>query len=158
VAAESRRKAQSVRLGFGGNCTSSSSSDDGENGEESSVSTSDEEYLKIIAGDDEEDDVILASQQNEEARATVQKLLNAYAHADVDRSGGLSKREFLQLTTQLQTTLLPQKATATTKHNVDPSMTVPVADLVSRMERLESKLDATQTSLDQVLQLLKNKQ
>eukprot|EP00978_Attheya_sp_CCMP212_P032868 scaffold130149_cov58-Attheya_sp.AAC.1 len=89
VAAKSRRKARSVRMGFRGDCTSSSSSsfsDDDENGEESSVSTSDEEYLKIIAGDDEEDDVILASQQNEEARATVQKLLEAYAHADVDRS------------------------------------------------------------------------
>lgn len=145
VAAKARRRRKHHKnANYDYSSTSSSSLDEDS---ESDVSTSDEEYLKIIAGDDEDDDDLLQGKSVEE-QATLQELLDRFHKADVDESGNLTKREFLQIAEGLsfRNSLLQQQQLPV------PSSSV----LESRIEQLEKKVDATNSRLDRLLAMLED--
>jgi voltage-gated potassium channel len=115
-----------------GNCSSSSSCSDYDNS--SGGNSTDEEYFKIIAGEDNE-------LEDDASKAWMKAQMLSFQKADVDNSGTISLREYLQM----------QSA----KENEDDK----VADGASRLqlETLEKKVNKNCEKLDRILELLEKR-
>lgn len=146
LAARARQRAKSRREGVSCDSSTSSSSFGGDS---DSLSTSDEEYQKIIAGDED-------SSEDEEEK--MKKLMEKFQEFDKDGSNNLTMSEFIALGMQPSS---PEGRPGNIHHNFlgrnVKSGDSDVDSLADRMDQLEKKVNTTNKKLDQILDLLKNK-
>jgi len=146
VAVRTKRR---IRRGYR---SSTSSSSDGEDDDD--ISTSSEEYLNIIAGEEDDDELLKGKTGLERKSATA--ALENFKLADIDGSGFVTKREFMELFKQSESPFT--KSTLEVEHGANqPIEGVAPATLVTRIERLEGKVHETNERLDRVLVALEAK-
>lgn len=166
LAAKARRRTQRRLQGLSESSSCDTTSDFSE-WSSSSLNSSDEEYQKIIAGGGEEEDG-----DDEDAQAAmIRELMETFQNADADGSNTLSQQEFVELvmgtlnryspsssrkltgssaTAGLVSSTPPPSGGGQHPPSVDPAM-------VSRITKLEAKVDATHAKLDRLLRLMEKR-